>query len=158
MKPLVRLGATAAILAADRVTKLWALDWLAERGSLPLLPFFHLTYVENTGAAFGMGRAKNGFFIVLAAALLIVLAWLQRSWKDKNAWIRWGLVLVAGGAVGNLWDRIAYGFVVDFLDFRIWPVFNVADSCITIGAGCLAWGLHLDDKASAPAKGRPDSV
>lgn len=149
MKLTARLALAAAIVGVDRVTKLWAMGWLAERGSLPLLPFFHLTYVENTGAAFGLGRARNGFFIALAGALLCALIWLQRSWSGKNRWIQYGLVLVAGGAWGNLWDRIAYGAVVDFLDFRVWPVFNVADSCITIGAGALAWGLRLDEKATA---------
>ena len=142
------LGALAAILAADRLTKLWALRSLAARpgGEIPLLPFFSLTDVENTGAAFGMGFSRNRFFIGLSSALILVLLWLARAWRGKNLWIRAGLLLVLGGALGNLYDRLAYGFVVDFLDFRVWPVFNVADSCVSVGACCLAWGLHLDDK------------
>ncbi|MDE2237203.1 MAG: signal peptidase II, partial [Elusimicrobia bacterium] len=63
--------------------------------------------------------------------------------KDKDAWTRWGLLLVLGGALGNLYDRLAYGFVVDFIDLRVWPVFNVADSCISVGAACLMLGLWL---------------
>ena len=155
MKLPARLGLAAAILVLDRLTKLWAMGWLAERGSVALLPFLHLTYVENTGAAFGLGRARNGFFIALAGALLCVLIWLQRSWSGKNRWIQVGLVLVAGGALGNLWDRISYGAVIAFIDFRVWPVFNVADSCITIGAGVLAWGLRLDEKATQASSRAP---
>lgn len=140
----VRPVLLAALLALDRWTKNWAMGWLSERGPLPVAPFFYLTYVENTGAAFGIGRARNGFFIGLSLALLAGLFYLQRTWPKDNPWLRVGVLLVLAGAVGNLYDRIAYGFVVDFLDFRVWPVFNVADSCVTVGAGCLAWGLRKE--------------
>ena len=142
-----RLLALAAILAADRATKVWALDWLQPRVSVPLLPFLHLTYVENTGAAFGIGRHRNAFFVCVAAVLAVVLLYLVKAWSGKGAWVRWGLVLVAGGALGNLYDRVAYGFVVDFVDFRVWPVFNVADSCISVGGAALAWGMWKEDAA-----------
>lgn len=137
-----RAAVFLALLALDRLTKWWALERLSPRGSIPVLPFFHLTYVENTGAAFGMGRGMNAFFIVLSASLTAVLFYLMRVWDKKGPWVRWGLILVAAGAVGNLYDRLAYRFVVDFLDFRAWPVFNAADSCVTVGACCLAWGLR----------------
>lgn len=140
-----RAAVLVAIFVADRLTKIWALEWLMPRASVPLLPFFHLTYVENTGAAFGIGFSKNGFFAVLSLVLLGVLFYLQKVWAGRNVWIRLGLLLVAGGAIGNLYDRVAYGFVVDFLDFRVWPVFNVADSCVTVGACCLAWGLRVEE-------------
>lgn len=152
MTPGRRAACLAAIFAADRATKLWALDWLMPRGSVRVLPFLDLTYVENTGAAFGIGFSRNGLFTVVSLALLGVLFYLQRAWGRRNAWIQAGLVLVAGGAIGNLYDRIAYGFVVDFLDFRVWPVFNVADSCVTVGACALAWGLRLEELAEKRAK------
>jgi signal peptidase II len=138
-----------AVWIADRLTKIWAVQWLLPRISIPVAPFFYLTYVENTGAAFGIGFSRNGFFTVLSAVLLTGLAYLQRSWPRENKWLRVGVVLVAGGALGNLYDRLAFGYVVDFLDFRVWPVFNLADSCVTVGACCLAWGLRLEDKKSA---------
>ncbi len=138
----------AALFAADRATKLWALDWLRPRGEMRLLPFFRLTYVENTGAAFGLGARRNGLFVVISIVLLGILLRLKRRWPQDNPWLQYGVLLVVAGALGNLYDRLAYGFVVDFLDFRVWPVFNVADSCVTTGACCLAWGLR--DK-------RPDS-
>lgn len=137
-------GVLLGLLAADRVTKAWALDWLRERVSVPVTAFFHFTYVENTGAAFGVGARRNGFFIVFSTVLLAVLFVLRRRWPKDNPWLQYGSLLVAAGAVGNLYDRIAYGFVVDFLDFLVWPVFNVADSCVTVGAACLAWGLRKD--------------
>jgi signal peptidase II len=140
-RPVVLL----AIFVVDRLTKQWAVGWLMPRTSVELLPFFHLTYVENTGAAFGIGHSRNRFFIILSTLLIGFLFYLQRTWKTKNAWIQMGLLLVAGGALGNLYDRLVYGFVIDFMDFRVWPVFNVADSCVTVGAGCLAWGMRLED-------------
>ena len=135
-----------AVWIADRATKMWAMSWLLPRASVRVFPFFHLTYVENTGAAFGIGFSRNRFFTFLSAGLLAGLAYLQRGWPRSNRWLQVGLVLVAGGALGNLYDRLAYGYVVDFLDFRVWPVFNVADSCVSVGACCLAWGLHLEDR------------
>jgi signal peptidase II len=152
MRPLARLGAMAAIVTADRASKIWASRWLMPRGSVPLLPFFSFTYVENTGAAFGLGYSRfhmkhsNAFFIGLSAVLFGILVYLQTSWSKKNVWLRTGLLLVAGGALGNLYDRVAYGFVVDFLELPYWPVFNVADSCVSVGACCLFWGMVLEDR------------
>ena len=92
--------------------------------------------MENTGAAFGM--MQNGNF-ALIFVMLAVIAYMVFSWKDLTSHgklVKWGAVFILAGALGNLYDRITLGFVVDFLDFRVWPVFNVADSFITIGA-CL---------------------
>jgi signal peptidase II len=141
-----RAAALLALFAADRLTKYWAMERLPQ-GSIPVLPFFHLTYVENTGAAFGIGRSRNGFFIALTIALLSVLVYMRRQWPRGDRWLDAGFLLVAAGALGNLYDRMVYSFVVDFLDFRVWPVFNVADSCVTVGACCLAWGLRRAEKA-----------
>lgn len=147
----LRPAALLSLFAADRLTKYWALHWLEPRGAVPLLPFFHLTYVENTGAAFGIGHRRNGFFIGFSIVLLAALLYMQRKWRKENLWLQTGLLLVSAGALGNLYDRIAYGFVVDFLDFRVWPVFNVADSCVSVGAACLAWGMVLEDRRASRA-------
>ena len=138
-----------AIFCADRWTKAWAEGSLAPAHSIRVLPFFHLTYVQNTGAAWGMMRGRNAFLIGFSALLLAVLLFLKRRWPKENLWSHYGLVLVAGGALGNLYDRIVFGYVIDFLDFLVWPVFNVADSFITVGACCLAWGLHRAEKVEA---------
>jgi len=147
---LLRGAVLLALFAADRLSKVWALKDLAPRFSIPVLPFLRLTYVENTGAAFGIGRSRNGLFIGVILALLGVLFTMRRRWPREDAWLEAGFLLVTAGALGNLYDRLAYGFVVDFIDLRVWPVFNVADSCVTVGACCLAWGLsRLEKKAPA---------
>lgn len=148
---LGRVAAVAALLLLDRVTKAWAMRELAPRGTIPLLPFFDLTYVENTGAAFGLGRDSNGLFIVVSIALTATLLWMMRKWPRTHAWLQWGGLLVVAGALGNLYDRVVYSYVVDFLHLHRWPVFNVADSCISVGACLLAYGLK-DEEADAKKK------
>jgi signal peptidase II len=139
----------AGLFLADRLTKVLAITHLRPVDGVPLLPFFHLTYVENTGAAFGVGSRRNGVLIVVAGLLLAGLLYLRRRWPKDNPWLQYGALLVIAGALGNLYDRVAYGFVVDFLDFRVWPVFNIADSCVTLGAAALAWGLRKEDTKGA---------
>ena len=146
----LRAAAVVVLLVLDRATKVWAVASLKPIGAIPLLPFFDLTYVENTGAAFGMGRGAGRALTVVSIILVIVLQRLRRNWPPGDPWLQWGALLVTTGAVGNLYDRFSQGFVVDFLHIHYWPVFNVADSCITIGALMLAWGMK-DEKAAAPA-------
>jgi signal peptidase II len=148
LKRLLRPGAFFVLLAADRATKIWAMRDLRLVGPLPVLPFFELSYVENTGAAFGLGHGANGFFIAVSAVLIVALARLLRRWPPGDFWLQAGGTLVLAGAIGNLYDRLAYRYVVDFLYVHHWPVFNVADSCITVGACLLAWGLK-DEKTAA---------
>jgi signal peptidase II len=145
---LLRPAAFVALLAADRATKLWAMHDLRFEGSVPVLPFFELSYVENTGAAFGLGHGANGLFIAVSVGLIAVLVRLLRRWPKDDLWLQGGGLLVLAGALGNLYDRLFYRYVVDFLYLHHWPVFNVADSCITVGACLLAWGLK-DEKAAA---------
>ena len=100
----------------------------------PILPnVFHLTLVHNTGVAFGLLQGY-GLLITLGTCAVIVGLWWSRFFTLST-----GLIL--GGAIGNLIDRLRIGAVIDFLDFRIWPVFNLADSCITIGALLMAWQI-----------------
>lgn len=148
MKRLARPAAFAALFVLDRATKLWAMRDLRVDGPIPVLPFFELSYVENTGAAFGLGHGANGFFIAVSIVLIFILARLMRRWPAGDVLLQSGGTLVLAGAVGNLYDRVAYRSVVDFLYLHHWPVFNVADSCITVGAVLLAWGLK-DEKAAA---------
>ena len=130
------------VFLLDRLTKSWAVESLYLK-SVRVLAFFHLTYAENTGVSFGLFRDKNLFFLVFSAALVAVLLFLRRRIQAHGRAAALGLALVLGGALGNLYDRIAYGFVVDFLDLSFFPaVFNVADSAITVGALLLAWGMR----------------
>ncbi|MBI3548442.1 MAG: signal peptidase II [Elusimicrobia bacterium] len=132
----------AAVFTLDRLTKTWAQDWLMERSPIAIAPFFHLTYAENTGAAFSLLTNSNRFLIFVSVTLLAVLVYMARTWPSRDGLSRVAISLVIGGALGNLYDRVLYGFVVDFLDFRVWPIFNVADSCISIGAAILALELY----------------
>ncbi len=138
-----------ALLIADRLTKLWAMGALRLRGPIEVFPGFELAYVENTGAAFGMGRGANGFFIVVAVAMIVVLLRQLTKWPQNDVWLQAGGTLVLAGAIGNLYDRLAYRHVVDFLYVHYFSVFNVADSAITVGACLLAWGLR-DEPVKSP--------
>lgn len=148
----MRSAVVIPLLALDRATKIWAAAELQAAGTIPLLPFFDLTYVENTGAAFGLGRGAGRALTAVSVALVIALQVLRRRWPKDDEALQWGALLVTTGAVGNLYDRFAYGYVVDFLHLHHWPVFNVADSCITVGACLLAWGLRDEPGAAKGAK------
>lgn len=140
------LLAAALVLLLDRVTKVGALLLLPRGFGLEIFPFFHLHYVENTGAAFGTMHNQNAWLIVI---MLFIIGYIVWSWKEVEACGKaaaWGGILILAGALGNLYDRITLGFVVDFLDFRVWPVFNVADSAITVGGIVLAVAFLLQLK------------
>ncbi len=97
--------------------------------NISLFPFFSLTFTRNTGTLFGLFPRSNLLFICISAALTGVLLYLYQT--EKN--YRLPLTLILAGATGNLLDRIFHGYVTDFIDFRIWPVFNIADICIVVG-------------------------
>lgn len=138
-RPVVWLALLVAGL--DQATKWWMLQRLALGESVPVLPgIFHLTLIRNPGIAFGLFARQGG--VMLGVALLLIAALLVTMKSKPSAWppaIPWAMGLLLGGALGNLVDRVRFGAVVDFLDFRIWPVFNVADSGITIGAALMLW-------------------
>ena len=133
------------IIVLDQVTKSVAVQWLTLNQAYPVFPGFNLTLVHNPGAAFSFLRDAGGwqryFFIVLTTVISVVLlVWLARL-PPGRALLAGALALVLGGAAGNLWDRLQYGYVVDFIqvyyDKWHWPVFNIADSAITLGAALL---------------------
>ena len=128
-------------LILDQGTKLAIAGSMQLYESIAIMPFFKLTYVHNTGAAFSFlseaGGWQRWFFAGLALMMSIVIAiWLTRLKKHETL-LAVALSLVLGGAVGNLIDRLAYGYVIDFLDVYYeswhWPAFNIADSAITLG-------------------------
>lgn len=136
----------AVALLLDRASKVWALQVLPGK-PVVVAKYFWLSYVENTGAAFGMFQNGN---TLLIGVMLAVIGYLIFSWKDLARQGRcgeWGGVLILAGALGNLYDRVTLGFVVDFLDLRVWPVFNVADSLITVGAVLLGISLLTHRRA-----------
>lgn len=126
----------------DQGTKLLALTHLPLDATVPVIPsVFHLTLVYNRGIAFGLFQHHETLLLVLISLSLLVLLVVgfriarQANLESSPSEIisRYGLALILGGAIGNWIDRVRYKAVIDFLDFRIWPVFNLADSAITIG-------------------------
>ena len=128
------------ILAIDQLTK-FAVDAVFLPGeSISVLgSFFHLTYVLNPGAAFGLLEHARWFFILAAAALLVVFCCYYKRLRSQDGFFYYGCVALLGGAMGNLIDRIRLGVVIDFFDFRIWPVFNVADVAIVLGVASMIY-------------------
>ena len=122
------------VLFFDQLTKFWVQNSMLPRDSIPLIPgVFHLTYVQNTGAAFGFLRGKTLFFIVVAVLVLGFIIFLAPRLSREKPLLGLVFGLLLGGALGNLIDRIRFGYVIDFLDFRVWPVFNIADMAIVVG-------------------------
>ncbi|PLX82460.1 MAG: signal peptidase II [Desulfuromonas sp.] len=139
------LFSTVAVLVFDQVTKLWVVGSFRLYESIPLIEnFLAFTYVRNKGAAFGIlsdSSWRIPFFIGIGlVAVVVILVFYHKTAMDHR-FTRFGLALILPGAVGNLIDRIRMGEVIDFIDAHWyqyhWPAFNVADSAITIGVGCL---------------------
>jgi signal peptidase II len=134
----------AVVILLDYASKIAVLAFLAPGESRVLTPFFNLVLVFNKGAAFSFLAGAEGwqtlFFAAIAVVASVVISFLIYKYEKKVLFCC-GLALILGGALGNLYDRIVYGHVVDFLDFHAlgwhWPAFNVADSAITVGAATL---------------------
>jgi signal peptidase II len=140
------LAIAAAVLVLDQATKAAVQAGLAPGERVPVVPFLDLVLVFNTGAAFSFLADASGwqrsFFVAVAlGASLLIVHLLRRHAEDRL--FCFGLGLILGGAIGNLWDRIALGHVVDFVLLHAYgyhfPAFNVADSAITVGAALLIW-------------------
>ncbi len=139
------LWLSVVVIVLDQLTKQLATASLNYAEPVAVMPLFNLTLVHNTGAAFSFlsqaGGWQRWFFAAIALVVSVgIVFWLKKLERDK-LWEAVGLALVLAGAVGNLWDRVAYGYVVDFLDFYYgtthWPAFNVADIAIVMGAALL---------------------
>ncbi len=135
---------TFSIVFVDRVTKLFFSDLLSYGESLPVIRnVLRMTLVHNTGIAFGFFKDQGIVFIVIPIIAIFLLAFNIYYYRKNNEDLSWVYIVafsfILGGAIGNLVDRIVYGYVIDFIDFRIWPVFNIADSAITIGAFLIAF-------------------
>ena len=130
---------TVFIVVLDRITKAFFSDLLNVGESLPIIRnVLHMTLVHNTGVAFGLFKDRGAVFILIAVVAIVLLIiniyyYRQNDQILSRTYIL-GFSLILSGAIGNLIDRVTYGYVIDFIDFRFWPVFNIADSAITIGA------------------------
>lgn len=151
------LTIAAGVMVLDQLTKFWVVRHFQLYESRVVIPgFFHLTYLTNTGAAFGFLAGEQNvlrqvFFIGVALVAILALGYFYRTMKNRTPLFTVAIGLISGGAVGNLIDRLRLGSVIDFLDFFIgryhWPAFNVADSAITVGVGLFLLASLLDGKA-----------
>ena len=136
------LGIGILVFIIDQLVKHLVVSTMHLGQSFPVIKgIFHITYVLNPGAAFGMLEHQRCFFIVVALAAVLLGGAFYKKLQQESFLMRSGAGLLLGGAVGNLADRIQSGLVVDFLDFRIWPVFNIADIAICAGAGILIFDI-----------------
>lgn len=141
-----------SVAALDQLTKYVIMAALHPHQAIEVLPFFNIVYYRNPGAAFGIfndgGALRTLFLIGTSTVALIVIAVLLRQSKDPV--LSFALSLIAGGAAGNLIDRVRFGSVIDFLDFYVssyhWPAFNVADSAITAGVVLAVFSFYSDPK------------
>ncbi len=145
------------LVGFDQLTKYWADSYLKTRlTDIELWPgVFHLTYVENPGAAFGMMKGQQTFFIVITVVVLVAICWYWRQIPSNKlgVWMKVAILLIVSGAIGNLIDRVLLNYVRDMLYFVLidFPVFNVADICV-VGGVALLFPLLLfaDDEPKQP--------
>lgn len=131
-----------AVVILDQFSKYIVMENMALGESIPIIEeVFHLTYILNPGAAFGMFAHNRLFFIAIAVVVIGIIIWARREILASPWEVKAGCGLFLGGAIGNLIDRARQGLVIDFFDFRIWPVFNIADIAICIGVGLIIWNL-----------------
>jgi len=152
---------SAAVVAADLATKAWVSHAFTPGNVVEVTPFFNLVLTHNTGAAFsflaGAGGWQRWFFTAVAmaisAAILVLLP------RQRDPWMSAALALVLGGALGDLYDRLTLGRVVDFVQLHAagyyWPAFNVADSAITVGVALLVWDSLRGRRVQRTQGGNP---
>lgn len=136
------------ILSLDRLTKFLVTENLLLNQSVPVIKgIFNLTLIHNKGAAFGILKNQVALLIFTSLFAIILIYFNLRGNRHLKIYTV-SLSLILAGAISNLIDRLFFGYVVDFFDFRIWPVFNVADSAITIGAILLGWFILFNNHVS----------
>lgn len=138
-----------AVVISDQIIKNHVVGTMALYESIPVLQdIFHITYIHNTGAAFSLMAGKISVLILLSLFMIIAAVVFMLIMRKKgHPLMMTSVALIAGGGIGNLIDRIALGYVVDYLDFRVFPIFNLADIAVCVGCGLLVlYVLFFDGK------------
>ncbi|MCT4621370.1 MAG: signal peptidase II [Marinisporobacter sp.] len=136
------------LIIIDQISKWIIQSKFLVNESIPIIEnIFHFTYVQNFGAAFGILKHQKIFFVVMTILVIGGIVVFLKKQKNLHKLVPYSLSLIVGGAIGNLIDRVRLGYVVDYFDFRIWPVFNIADISIVIGAVLLSYYLIFLDGA-----------
>lgn len=132
-KNIIIFSTAFLILFLDQFTKILIKQNLQLSKSIPIINnILHFTYITNTGSAFGLFKGLNIFFILFSIIVIFVIFYFSKKIKNDERLLQFSVGLLLGGTMGNFIDRIFYGAVIDFIDFRVWPVFNIADSAVTI--------------------------
>jgi len=133
--------AILALIGLDWLTKYWIQTSMALNDTIPVIDgIFHITYIHNYGAAFSILEGKQSFLLIVTGiAMAAILGYMvvTQVKKKSHPLELWSLALILAGGIGNFIDRVRFGYVVDFFDFRIWPIFNVADIAVCCGCGLL---------------------
>ena len=126
------------VVLLDQLTKFLIKTKFQLAESIPIVKnMLHFTYVTNTGSAFGLFKGLDLFFVIFSFVVIVAILYFMKNIKQNEKLMQVSFGLLLGGTIGNLADRILFGHVIDFIDFRIWPVFNVADSAITVSIALL---------------------
>lgn len=131
-----------SIFMLDQASKLYIVRVMEIGDSIPVINnIFYITYLQNFGAAFGILQHQTALFIIIAVLLMVAVLYYYPRLPQGYRLLRIGIGMQLGGALGNMLDRVRMGAVIDFFDFRIWPVFNIADMAIVVGVGLLFWEI-----------------
>jgi len=156
---IITLAIVLTVFVADRATKMWAANWLFRHGPVDVIPgCFSFRYAENTGIAFGLLQQHQKFVQWMTPVVFIgLIIFFFKTSHAEGKFLNWQVIafgLVLGGALGNLYDRLRWSVVIDFLDCYIiidgrrhtWPTFNIADSCICVGVTVLLITSYIAEK------------
>lgn len=150
VRDIVLFGVAALVLALDQYTKHWARTFLPLHRSWNPIPWLNkimtFTYTRNTGAAFGLFQNMNPVFIGVAIVVILSIVFYFRRYAGAHWMLMVAFGLHIGGAAGNMVCRITQGWVTDFVDFRVWPIFNVADASVVVGTFMLAYYTLFVDR------------
>lgn len=141
----------ALLVVIDQWSKIWIQNTPSMHGHVEVIPnFLYITYVKNTGAAWSILEGKQMFLVIISVLEIILLVYFMLKFKKKNETIaKWSIVLMIAGAIGNLIDRMMLGYVRDFVSTYpfgyAFPVFNIADVCLTVGVILLAIYILIED-------------
>lgn len=135
------------VLAVDQAVKLYIAATMLPGESIAVIAsVFHITYVLNPGAAFGIFAHQRWFFLLTALGILLAFFLFYKKLRSEPPLLFYGCVALMAGAMGNFIDRLRFGYVIDFFDFRVWPVFNVADIAIVAGVAGMIVSILFDGK------------
>ncbi len=161
----ILIGVIAGSVILDQLTKWLAVVYLQGTPSFPLWrDVLHFTFVKNEGAAFGMLSDQRWVFMIVSTVAIIGISVYLFGFCKESRWVKIGLAMIVGGGIGNMIDRVALGYVVDFIDFTLidFAVFNVADSFVTVGAGILIFILLreqiLESRAAKAKTGEANAI